>query len=89
MEFPFYPKHESGCGHPNHCPHAGGASIGTLIHFAQKKTPSTSARCSERSMRKGSTVANFLTNLKTSDTSLPKCSTGCPAMQIGTQGETG
>jgi transposase len=38
MEFPFYPKHESGCGHPNHCPHAGGASIGTLIHFAHEST---------------------------------------------------
>ena len=38
MEFPFYPTHESGCGHPSHCPHAGGASISVLIHLAQEST---------------------------------------------------
>ena len=38
MEFPFFPKHENGCGHPSYCPHAGGASIGTLIRFAQENT---------------------------------------------------
>ena len=27
MSFPFDPKHESGCPHVSHCPHAGGAAI--------------------------------------------------------------
>ncbi len=34
MSFPFYPKHEYGCPHVRHCPHAGGASIGHLVQLA-------------------------------------------------------
>ena len=31
MEFCFYPKHEHGCPHVSHCPHLGGAAVGTLV----------------------------------------------------------
>jgi transposase len=38
MKFPYFPKHDSGCGHPDCCPHAGGASIATLVRLAQENT---------------------------------------------------
>jgi hypothetical protein len=38
MEFPLFSKHESGCGHPSYCPHAGGVSISVLIHLALENT---------------------------------------------------
>jgi len=38
MQFPFYPKHEYGCPHVGHCPHIGGASLGTLVHAAGEQT---------------------------------------------------
>jgi len=31
MEFCFYPKHEHRCEHVKHCPHLGGAALGTLV----------------------------------------------------------
>jgi hypothetical protein len=31
MHFVFYPKHEFGCLHVTHCPHLGGASLGSLV----------------------------------------------------------
>lgn len=31
VEFCFYPKHEHGCPHVRHCPHLGGAALGTLV----------------------------------------------------------
>jgi len=31
FRLPFYPKHEHGCPHVKHCPHLGGASLGTLV----------------------------------------------------------
>ena len=34
MHFPFYPKHEYGCPHVNHCPHLGSASLGSVVHAA-------------------------------------------------------
>lgn len=34
MSFCFYPKHEYACPHVNHCPHLGGAALGTLVHAA-------------------------------------------------------
>ena len=36
MSFPFYPKHEHGCPHVGHCPHLGGASLGTLVLLANE-----------------------------------------------------
>lgn len=36
MEFPFYPNHEHGCPHVSHCPHVGGASLGTLVLAASQ-----------------------------------------------------
>ena len=38
MQFPFFPHHERGCGHPNDCPHAGGAAVYTLISLAAENT---------------------------------------------------
>jgi transposase len=32
--FVFYPKHEFGCRQVEHCPHLGGASLGSLVHAA-------------------------------------------------------
>lgn len=34
MQFCFQPGHESGCGHPNNCPHIGGAAIGMLVQIS-------------------------------------------------------
>ncbi len=34
MPFCFYPKHEYGCPHISHCPHLGGAALGTLVRVA-------------------------------------------------------
>lgn len=34
MEFCFYPDHQHGCPHVSHCPHLGGAALGTLVHAA-------------------------------------------------------
>ena len=31
MSFCFYPKHEHGCPHVGHCPHLGGAALGTVV----------------------------------------------------------
>ncbi len=31
MKFCFYPKHEHACPNVSHCPHLGGASLGTLV----------------------------------------------------------
>jgi transposase len=38
MHFCFYPKHEFGCPHVNHCPHLGGAALGTLVLAADEQT---------------------------------------------------
>lgn len=34
MEFCFYPKHEYACPQVSHCPHLGGAALGTLVAAA-------------------------------------------------------
>lgn len=34
MQFCFYPTLERACGNVSHCPHLGGASIGTLVQIA-------------------------------------------------------
>lgn len=34
MPFCFYPQHEYGCPNINHCPHLGGAGLGTLVNAA-------------------------------------------------------
>ena len=38
MHFCFYPKHDYGCPHVMHCPHLGGAALGTLVHAADEQT---------------------------------------------------
>ena len=40
MSFPFYPKHEYGCEHVGHCPHVGGAALGTLVRLASENQES-------------------------------------------------
>ena len=37
MEFCFYPNHEYGCEHISHCPHLGGAALGTLVDAASEQ----------------------------------------------------
>lgn len=37
MKFCFYPNHEHGCPHVSHCPHLGGAALGTLVNAASKQ----------------------------------------------------
>jgi hypothetical protein len=37
MDFVFYPKHEHRCPHVGHCPHLGGASLGTLVLAANEQ----------------------------------------------------
>lgn len=34
MSFAFYPKHEHACPNVRHCPHLGGAGLGTLVQIA-------------------------------------------------------
>ena len=34
MQFCFYPNHEHSCPHVSHCPHLGGAALGTLVNAA-------------------------------------------------------
>lgn len=34
MKFCFWPKHEYACPHVSHCPHLGGAALGTLVSAA-------------------------------------------------------
>jgi transposase len=36
MTFPFYPNHEYGCEHVGHCPHVGGASLGSVVFAANE-----------------------------------------------------
>ncbi len=36
MQFCFYPAHEHGCPNVSHCPHLGGASLGTLVQRANQ-----------------------------------------------------
>ena len=36
MDFCFYPNHEHGCPHIGHCPHLGGAALGTVVHAASQ-----------------------------------------------------
>jgi len=36
MHFVFCPKHEYGCPHVGHCPHLGGASLGSLVDVADE-----------------------------------------------------
>lgn len=38
MEFSFYPNHEYSCPHVSHCPHLGGASLGTLVLAASEQS---------------------------------------------------
>lgn len=40
MHFCFYPKHEYGCPHVGHCPHLGGAALGTLVRLADENEES-------------------------------------------------
>src|ERR1700678_4357729 len=40
MSFLFYPKHEHGCPHVNHCPHLGSAGLGTLVEAANENEES-------------------------------------------------
>ena len=40
MSFLFYPNHEHGCPHVNHCPHLGSAGLGTLVRAANQNDES-------------------------------------------------
>ena len=43
MSFVFYPKHEYGCPHVNHCPHLGGVGLGSLVFAADENDEWTDA----------------------------------------------
>jgi hypothetical protein len=38
MEFIFYPRLEHSCANVGHCPHLGGASLGTVVSAANENT---------------------------------------------------
>ena len=38
MQFSFYPNHDYACPHIRHCPHLGGAALGTLVLAAEEQT---------------------------------------------------
>jgi transposase len=37
MHFCFYPRHEYACPHVGHCPHLGGAALGSVVHAANEQ----------------------------------------------------
>ena len=37
MSFSFYPRHEHNCPNVSHCPHLGGAALGTLVLLANEQ----------------------------------------------------
>lgn len=37
MDFCFYPRHEYACPHVGHCPHLGGAALGSVVHAANEQ----------------------------------------------------
>lgn len=37
MGFCFYPRHEYACPHVGHCPHLGGAALGSVVHAANEQ----------------------------------------------------
>ena len=37
MRFSFYPQHEHNCPNVSHCPHLGGAALGTLVLLANEQ----------------------------------------------------
>ena len=37
MGFSFYPNHEHKCPYVSHCPHLGGAALGTLVLLANEQ----------------------------------------------------
>ncbi len=37
MSFVFYPNHEHKCPNVSHCPHLGGAALGTLVLMANEQ----------------------------------------------------
>ena len=41
MGFSFYPKHEHNCPNVSHCPHLGGAALGTLVLMATANSAAT------------------------------------------------
>ena len=43
MGFSFYPNHEHKCPHVSHCPHLGGAALGTLVLLANEQEQSRRA----------------------------------------------
>lgn len=43
MHFVFYPNHQFDCPHVSHCPHLGGAALGTLVLAADEQTEWTDA----------------------------------------------
>ena len=43
MGFSFYPNHEHKCPHVSHCPHLGGAAVGTLVLLANEQEQSRRA----------------------------------------------
>jgi hypothetical protein len=55
MSFSFYPRHEYGCKQVSHCPHLGGASLGTLVLLVkeneQRREPLYRQLDAERGLR--------------------------------------
>lgn len=43
MHFVFYPKHDYRCPQMMHCPHLGGAALGSLVLAADEQTEWTDA----------------------------------------------
>ena len=37
MPFSFYPRHDHNCPNVSHCPHLGGAALGTLVLMANEQ----------------------------------------------------
>jgi transposase len=59
MHFAFYPNHQFGCPHVGHCPHLGGASLGTLVDAADEQIEWTESLLRQIDSLRAENTANF------------------------------
>ena len=53
MHFVFYPDHQFVCPHVRHCPHLGGAALGTLVNAAAAEKVSGTVSAARARRRHG------------------------------------
>jgi len=64
MQFCFYPKHEYGCPQVSHCPHLGGAALGTLVAAADEHDPYLQMLLGQLDFERGRSTKLFEENVR-------------------------